>query len=220
MFFESMHAGWQALLAGQEPLLASIEQRILTQVETGEVIAPQISMVMRAFETDPCDVRVLLVGQDPYPTLGHAVGLAFAVNHGVQPLPRSLQNILKELAADLPRASTNGDLSNWQSQGVMLLNRHLTTSVGNTAAHLTVGWDVFTDAAISALVQLHGHSLVAVLWGNQAQTLVSKLGDARVIASAHPSPLSAHRGFFGSRPFSRCNELLTAAGLQPIDWSC
>ncbi len=220
MFFESMHEVWQALLTDQERLLASIEQRISARVDAGEVVDPNLSLVMRAFETDPRDVRVLLVGQDPYPTLGYANGLAFAVNQGVQPLPRSLQNILKELTADLPGTSAKGDLSRWQAQGVMLLNRHLTTSVGKTAAHLAVGWDDFTDAAISALVNLHGQSLVALLWGNQAQTLVSKLGDARVVASAHPSPLSAHRGFFGSRPFSRCNGLLTAVGRQPIDWSC
>ena len=220
MFFESMHEVWQALLTDQERLLASIEQRISARVDAGEVVDPNLSLVMRAFETDPRDVRVLLVGQDPYPTLGYANGLAFAVNQGVQPLPRSLQNILKELTADLPGTSAKGDLSRWQAQGVMLLNRHLTTSVGKTAAHLAVGWDDFTDAAIAALVNLHGQSLVALLWGNQAQTLVSKLGDARVVASAHPSPLSAHRGFFGSRPFSRCNGLLTAVGRQPIDWSC
>jgi uracil-DNA glycosylase len=220
MFFESMHAGWRSVLTDQKPLLEVIEKRISSRVDSGETLAPEASLVMRAFETDPREVRVLIVGQDPYPTAGHAIGLAFAVQNGVQPLPRSLQNMLKELAADIPGLELSGDLSRWQAQGVMLLNRHLTTAVGTAGAHLGLEWNLFTDAAIEALAKNHGHSLVTLLWGNQAQTLAVKLGDAQIIASAHPSPLSAHRGFFGSRPFSRCNELLTASGLHPIDWSC
>jgi uracil-DNA glycosylase len=220
MFFESMHAGWQSILAAQKPVLEAIEEQISARVSAGEVLAPSVSLVMRAFQTDPREVRVLIVGQDPYPTAGQAIGLAFAVRKELQPMPRSLQNILKELAADILGVHANGDLTKWQGRGVLLLNRHLTTSVGIAGGHMSLGWDLFTDAAIDALTNLQGSTLVALLWGKQAQTLVPKLGDAQIIASAHPSPLSAHRGFFGSRPFSRCNELLTASGLQPIDWSC
>jgi uracil-DNA glycosylase len=216
MFFEQMHESWRVALADQRALLERIEvdlRPIFSQ------LAPTPELVCRAFEMPIDDVRVLLLGQDPYPTPGDAVGLAFAIAPG-RPLPRSLRNIMVELASDIPTASHAGDLSRWAEQGVLLLNRHLTTGIGNAGSHIGLGWQDFTDAAVRALAQHHGRDLVAVLWGNQARTALPLLGAAQVVASAHPSPLSAHRGFFGSRPFSQVNQALEKAGREHIDWSC
>ncbi len=216
MFFEQMHKSWQVALAAQRPLLERIEvdlRPIFSQ------IAPAPELVCRAFEMPIDEVRVLLLGQDPYPTEGDAVGLAFAVAAG-RALPRSLRNIMVELASDVPEASHAGDLSRWSKQGVLLLNRHLTTGLGSAGSHIGLGWQEFTDAAVRALAQHHGRDLVAVLWGNQARTAQPLLGAAQIVASAHPSPLSAHRGFFGSKPFSQVNQALEKVGREPIDWSC
>lgn len=224
MFFESMHPAWQALLADQKPVLEAIENRLLqpqnTQDAAALAVTPPLPLVMRAFEADPADIRVLLVGQDPYPTEGHAVGLSFAVSAECLPLPRSLQNMMKELSSDIPEVSTGGDLLKWRAQGVMLLNRHLTTAVGEAGAHEKLGWSEFTDAAIEALATMHGKRLVALLWGRQAQQLEPLLVECNVLPAAHPSPLSASRGFFGSRPFSKANQALLANGAKTIDWSC
>jgi uracil-DNA glycosylase len=217
MFFEQMHPTWQAALAGQRELLAEIEAKISTDA----AVAPALPLVMRAFEQSVDSVRVLIVGQDPYPTQGHAIGLSFAVSPEVSPLPRSLQNMMRELRDDLGRdVSNGGDLQHWASQGVMLLNRHLTTSSGQSAAHFDAGWSRFTDAAISVLNRARGRKLVAILWGNEAISLQRLLPDVQVISSAHPSPLSARKGFFGSKPFSRANEALGFVGEEKIDWSC
>ena len=217
MFFEQMHPSWQAALVGQRELLAEIEAKISTDA----AVAPALPLVMRAFEQSVDSVRVLIVGQDPYPTPGHAIGLSFAVAPEVSPLPRSLQNMMRELRDDLGRdVSSGGDLQRWASQGVMLLNRHLTTSSGQSAAHFDAGWSRFTDAAISVLNRARGRKLVAILWGNEAISLQRLLPDVQVISSAHPSPLSARKGFFGSKPFSRTNEALTFVGEEKIDWSC
>ena len=216
MFFEQMHESWRVALADQRALLERIEvdlRPIFSQ------LGPTPELVCRAFEMPIDDVRVLLLGQDPYPTPGDAVGLAFAIAPG-RPLPRSLRNIMVELGNDIPTASHAGDLSRWAEQGVLLLNRHLTTGIGNAGSHIGLGWQDFTDAAVRALAQHHGRDLVAVLWGNQARTAQPLLGAAQVVASAHPSPLSAHRGFFGSRPFSQVNQALEKAGREHIDWSC
>ena len=216
MFFEQMHKSWQVALAENRPLLERIEvdlRPIFSQ------IAPAPELVCRAFEMPIDEVRVLLLGQDPYPTDGHAVGLAFAVAAG-HALPRSLRHIMTELARDVPAATHTGDLSRWSEQGVMLLNRHLTTGLGSAGSHIGLGWQEFTDAAVRALAQHHGRDLVAVLWGNQARTAQPLLGAAQIVASAHPSPLSAHRGFFGSKPFSQVNQALEKVGREPIDWSC
>ena len=224
MFFESMHPSWQALLADQRPVLEELENRLLTYQESKDAgappIAPAMPLVMRAFAADAASIRVLLVGQDPYPTEGHAIGLSFAVSPECRPVPRSLQNMMKELSSDLPQVTAAGDLLRWQSQGVMLLNRHLTTIVGSAAAHEKLGWSRFTDAAIEALAAMHGRQLVALLWGRHAQSLEPLLAGCTVLSAAHPSPLSASRGFFGSRPFSRANEALLANGAKTIDWSC
>ncbi len=217
MFFEQMHPSWQEALAGQRDLLDEIEAK----VSTDGAVAPALPLVMRAFEQPVDSVRVLLVGQDPYPTPGHAIGLSFAVAPEVSPLPRSLQNMMRELRDDLGKEISNGgDLQRWASQGVMLLNRHLTTSSGTSAAHFDAGWARFTDAAIKVLNRARGRKLVAILWGNEAIALQRLLTDVQVVSSAHPSPLSARRGFFGSRPFSKTNDALVFVGEQPIDWSC
>lgn len=217
MFFEQMHPSWQAALADQRNLLAEIEQK----VSTDAAVAPALPLVMRAFELPVDQVRVLIVGQDPYPTAGHAIGLSFAVAHEVKPLPRSLQNMMRELRDDLGReVSNDGALERWSAQGVLLLNRHLTTSTGQSAAHFDAGWSRFTDAAISVLNRARGRKLVAILWGNEAISLQRLLPDVQIISSAHPSPLSARKGFFGSKPFSRTNAALNFVGEQSIDWSC
>ena len=208
------------MLSDQKLVLDDIETIVTEAAENSRGIAPHISKVMRAFEQDANRVRVLLVGQDPYPTAGHAVGLSFATAVGTKPLPRSLANMMKELTLDLPNVSAGADLTRWETQGVLLLNRHLTTQIGQAGAHSSLGWIRFTDAAVKALAELHGNKLVALLWGNQAQTLTPLLSGAQVLRGVHPSPLSAHRGFFGSRPYSKANELLESVGAKPIDWSC
>ena len=218
MFFEQMHPSWQQALPETKAILDAIEVK-LSQSQAPFV--PPLANVMRAFEQPLDEIRVLIVGQDPYPTQGHAIGLSFAVDVNVKPLPRSLKNILIELKDDLGKSvSSEGDLSKWSKQGVLLLNRHLTTDLAEAGAHGDIGWSAFTDKVIVVLNRKLGRKMVAILWGNQAQQLAPALCDSTVIASAHPSPLSARRGFFGSKPFSKTNEALVAVGEQPIDWSC
>lgn len=179
---------------------------------------PAGDLVLRAFRTPIDAVRVLVVGQDPYPTPGHPIGLSFAVDPHVRPLPRSLANIYRELSDDLGIApAPHGDLSAWGAQGVMLLNRVLTVAPGAPASHRGWGWERVTEHAIRCLVARDA-PLVAVLWGKDAQGLAPLLGDTAIVASPHPSPLSASRGFFGSRPFSRVNALLEAQGADPVHW--
>lgn len=188
------------------------------EIAAGRSYLPAGENVLRAFTQPLDDVRVLIVGQDPYPTPGHPMGLSFSVTPQVRPIPRSLQNIFRELNADLgcPRPAT-GDLSPWASRGVLMLNRVLTVAPGQPGSHRGKGWERVTDQAIRSLVG-RGTPLVAILWGRDAQTLRPLLGDTPRIESAHPSPMSADRGFFGSRPFSRANEILTTAGCDPVDW--
>lgn len=213
-----MHPSWQLALADTKELLQSIEAKLDSAAQD---YVPAKAQIMRVFEQPLDDVRVLIVGQDPYPTAGHAIGLSFAVNPDVKPLPRSLKNILIELRDDLGKSlGAEGDLSKWSDQGVFLLNRHLTTDSAVAAAHGDLGWAGFTDQVVSVLNRKIGRKLVAILWGNQAQQLAPALCDCAVISSAHPSPLSARRGFFGSKPFSKTNAALTQVGEQPIDWSC
>ena len=218
MFFEQMHPTWQAAIPDAKPILERLEAKL---EERGTRFLPPKSLVMRAFEAPLDQIRVVIIGQDPYPTVGHAIGLSFAVSAETKPLPRSLNNIVCELGDDLGKSiERNGDLSKWADRGVFLLNRHLTTDAADAGAHADLGWAAFTDMAIRALNRKRGRSLVAILWGNQAQQLAPVLCDAQVIASAHPSPLSARRGFFGSKPFSKANAALVAVGESPIDWSC
>lgn len=217
MFFEQMHSSWQLALADARDQLLLLEMKLISGIE----YAPIPQRVMRAFQNGMDDVKVLIVGQDPYPTRGHAIGLSFAVEQGTDPLPRSLQNILIELRDDLGKTvSNNGDLSRWLPEGVMLLNRHLTVPVGNAGGHMDLGWSNFTDQAVAALADRLGEKLVVILWGKEAQSLEPLLGSAQIIKSAHPSPLSAKRGFFGSKPFSKANDALRKVGRVPVDWSC
>lgn len=210
--------GWAHELAPVAPTVAALGERLRAEAAAGHPYLPAGDTVLRAFAQPRSAVRVLIVGQDPYPTPGHPIGLSFAVDRHVRPLPRSLANIYRELSDDLgiPPAA-HGDLSAWSAQGVMLLNRVLTVSPGSPASHRGWGWEAVTEHAIRSLVA-RGGPLVAVLWGAQAQSLRPLLGQIPVIASAHPSPLSAHRGFFGSRPFSRANALLQAQGAAAVDW--
>lgn len=210
--------GWAEALAPVGPLVAEIGDRLRAETAAGRGYLPAGRNVLRAFSRPLSGVKVLIVGQDPYPTPGHPIGLSFAVDRAVRPLPRSLANIYRELETDLgiPPAA-HGDLSSWSDQGVLLLNRVLTVRPGAPASHRGWGWEKVTELAIRALVA-RDTPLVAVLWGRDAEGLRPMLGDTPAIASAHPSPLSASRGFFGSRPFSRVNALLEAQGAAPVDW--
>ncbi|MDI3314267.1 MAG: uracil-DNA glycosylase [Mycobacterium sp.] len=217
---ELVEAGWARALEPVGAQVARMGQFLRAEIAAGRGYLPSGQNVLRAF-TFPFDqVRVLIVGQDPYPTPGHAVGLSFSVAAHVRPLPRSLENIFAEYASDLgyPLPST-GDLTPWAKRGVMLLNRVLTVQPGSPASHRGKGWEPVTECAIRALVGRR-QPLVAILWGRDALTLKPMLarGECVTIESAHPSPLSASRGFFGSRPFSRANELLAGLGAEPIDW--
>ncbi|NLE17865.1 MAG: uracil-DNA glycosylase [Propioniciclava sp.] len=209
---------WADALAPVADRVTAMGAFLRQEMAAGRSYLPAGENVLRAFTRPLADVRVLVVGQDPYPTPGHAVGLSFSVARDVRPIPRSLQNIYAELSADLgiPPAE-HGDLSAWFERGVLLLNRCLTVRPGAPASHRGEGWEEVTDRAIEALVE-RGGPLVAILWGRDAQGLTPRLGQVPVIASAHPSPLSARSGFFGSRPFSRANAALTAQGADPIDW--
>ena len=210
--------GWAQALAPVAPDIAALGVRLRAEVAAGGHYLPAGDKVLRAFARPLSEVKVLIVGQDPYPTPGHPIGLSFAVDAHVRPLPRSLSNIYTELEADLgiPRAP-HGDLSAWSDQGVMLLNRVLTVAPGAPASHRGWGWEKVTEHAIRTLVARDA-PLVAVLWGRDAANLRPLLGATPIVESAHPSPLSASRGFFGSRPFSRVNALLAQQQSAPVDW--
>lgn len=209
---------WADALAPVADRITAMGAFLREEIAAGRSYLPAGENVLRAFTRPLADVRVLVVGQDPYPTPGHAVGLSFSVARDVRPIPRSLQNIYAELSADLGIPPVDhGDLSAWFERGILLLNRCLTVRPGAPASHRGRGWEAVTDRAIEALVE-RGGPLVAILWGRDAQSLAPRLGDVPVIASAHPSPLSARSGFFGSRPFSRANDALTSQGAEPIDW--
>ncbi|MBP2420175.1 uracil-DNA glycosylase [Microbacterium imperiale] len=213
-----MAPDWADALAPVADDIAAMGERLRAETAAGRGYLPAGDRVLRAFERPLADVRVLIVGQDPYPTPGHPIGLSFAVDAHVRPLPRSLTNIYRELEADLGIAPVaHGDLSAWSDQGVLLLNRVLTVSPGAPASHRGWGWERVTEHAIRAVVARR-RPLVAILWGRDAATLQPLLGETPIVASAHPSPLSASRGFFGSRPFSRANALLQQAGGTAIDW--
>ena len=212
-------AGWAQALEPVAPDISALGERLRAEVAAGRRYLPTGDHVLRAFQRPLAHVKVLIVGQDPYPTPGHPIGLSFAVEKHVRPLPRSLSNIYQELNADLgiPPAP-HGDLSAWSDQGVMLLNRVLTVAPGAPASHRGWGWEKVTEHAIRELVA-RGGALVAILWGRDAANLRPLLGSTPIIESPHPSPLSASRGFFGSRPFSRANELLAQQGSAAVDWT-
>lgn len=213
---------WARALAPVEPVIRGMGDFLREEVRAGRGYLPSGDDILAAFREPLAEVRVLIVGQDPYPTPGHPIGLSFSVAPDVRPLPRSLVNIYRELHDDLgvPPAAT-GDLRPWSRQGVMLLNRCLTVAPGAPASHRGKGWEQVTDRAIEALVERRtqdGAPLVAILWGRDAQSLAPRLTDVPRVESPHPSPLSASRGFFGSRPFSRTNALLQEMGATPVDW--
>jgi uracil-DNA glycosylase len=216
---ELVDPGWAEALAPAQDEVARIGDFLRAEAAAGRGYLPSGANVLRAFTYPFADVRVLIVGQDPYPTSGHPIGLSFAVDPGVRPVPRSLQNIYKELHDDLGLPiPASGDLTPWSRHGVMLLNRVLTVRAGISGSHRGIGWEAVTELAIRALVD-RGSPFVAILWGRDAGTLRPLLGTTPIIASAHPSPLSASSGFFGSRPFSRANELLVGLGAEPVDWT-
>jgi uracil-DNA glycosylase len=210
---------WAEALAPVADRIAAMGEFLRTEVHSGHTYLPHGDHILRAFSRPLADVRVLVVGQDPYPTPGHAVGLSFSVAPDVRPLPRSLVNIYRELVEDVGcSAPANGDLTPWFEQGVMLLNRCLTVRPGAPASHRGRGWEQVTERAIDVLAS-RGGPLAAVLWGRDAQGLKPLLRDVPWVESVHPSPLSASRGFFGSRPFSRVNELLQRQGGSPVAWA-
>ncbi|MCX4662325.1 uracil-DNA glycosylase [Streptomyces sp. SID4919] len=215
---EIVEAGWAKAL---EPVAGQVSRMgdfLRAEIAAGRTYLPAGPNVLRAFQQPFDEVRVLIVGQDPYPTPGHAVGLSFSVAPEVRPLPGSLLNIFRELTTDLGVPPPgNGDLTPWTRQGVLLLNKSLTTAPRKPGAHRGKGWEQVTEQAIRALAA-RGTPLVSVLWGRDARNVRPLLGDLPSVESVHPSPMSADNGFFGSRPFSRANDLLVRQGAQPVDW--
>lgn len=215
---ELLAPDWAEALAPVEDRITAMGAFLREEVAAGHGYLPAGENILRAFTRPLAEVRVLILGQDPYPTPGNAVGLSFSVAPGVRPLPGSLVNIYRELKADLDiEPAPHGDLTHWFEQGVLLLNRVLTVRPSAPASHRGKGWEEVTACAVEALAA-RGGPLVAILWGRDAQTARPLLGDVPVLASAHPSPLSARNGFFGSRPFSQANRLLEGQGARPIDW--
>ena len=210
---------WAEALSPVASKVTALGSFLREEIAAGRPYLPAGDAVLRAFTLPLADVRVLVIGQDPYPTPGHPVGLSFSVAPDVRPLPGSLRNIYKELEADLGIApAEHGDLSHWFGQGVLLLNRVLTVRPSAPASHRGKGWEEVTACAVEALAR-RGGPLVAILWGRDAQTVRPLLGQVPILASAHPSPLSARNGFFGSRPFSTANRLLQEQGADPVDWA-
>lgn len=213
-----IHPSWQPALAPVAEQIHQLGDFLREENQTGPGYLPAGADVLRVFTYPFDEVKVLIIGQDPYPTPGHAMGLSFSTAPGVRPLPRSLGNIFRELSDDLNIPTPeDGDLSAWSRQGVALLNRVLTVSPGAPASHRGKGWEAVTEVAVRALAQ-RNQPLVAILWGRDAQQTRRFLGDTPCVESPHPSPLSARRGFFGSRPFSRANEYLSTHGAEPVDW--
>lgn len=215
---ELVGPGWAQVLAPVEPTVRALGRFLRDEVAAGRGYLPAGDRIFAAFQQPFDEVRALIVGQDPYPTPGHAIGLCFSVAPEVRPLPRSLVNVFREYGDDLGEPQpTTGDLTPWVHQGVLLLNRSLTVRPGAPASHRGRGWEQVTDAAIDALVA-RDRPLVSILWGREARSLAPRLRDLPRVESAHPSPMSADRGFFGSRPFSRANAMLEERGVTPVDW--
>jgi uracil-DNA glycosylase len=208
--FEQLHSDWQVVLEPHKELIENIEKKLV-----GIDIAPEFSNIFRSLAHSIESTSVVIFGQDPYPSKGHAHGLAFSVDRAVAPLPPSLRNIFAELATDCKVTRTQGDLSDWFDQGVLLVNRVLTTQTGSSLAHSEFRWQEVTDAVAR---ELGRHDVVAILWGRSAGELSRYFRPELCIESVHPSPLSAYRGFFGSKPFTRCNDILISRGKTPIAW--
>jgi uracil-DNA glycosylase len=212
---------WASALDPVHENITKMGDFLRAEIAAGRTYLPSGDNVLRAFKQPFGDVRVLIVGQDPYPKPGHPIGLSFSVAPAVRPIPGSLRNIFREYSEDTgyPRPS-NGDLSPWTERGVLLLNRVLTVQTGKSGSHRRKGWEEVTDQAIRALAERHdaGNPLVAILWGNDARSLAPLLKNVPLIESQHPSPMNPNTNFFGSRPFSRANRLLEELGAQPVDW--
>lgn len=220
-FSEIMAPDWAEKMKIVEDEIHKMGDFLRSEIKAGKHVLPQPENIFRAFQAPLKDVKVLIVGQDPYPTAGHPIGLSFAVDKTVRPLPKSLQNIYKELQDDLGIESPeHGDLSDWAGQGVMLLNRSLSVVAGEPNSHANKGWEKITEQAIKVLND-RDQPLVVILWGSNARELKTYLNNPKIkiIESVHPSPLSAYRGFFGSKPFSKTNEFLEKNGLQAIKWA-
>ena len=216
---ELVDAGWAAALEPVADRIGDMGSFLRAEVASGRGYLPDGANILRAFMYPLDEVKVLILGQDPYPTPGHPIGLSFAVEPHVRPVPRSLANIYRELETDVGVAPVpHGDLTSWSRNGVMLLNRVLTVRPGEAGSHRRKGWEQVTDRALDVLAA-RGGPLVAILWGKDAQGAKDRLGTVPTVESVHPSPLSASRGFFGSRPFSRANQLLVAQGGEPVDWA-
>ena len=215
-----IHPSWVEPLSPAQESLDLVAEFIEQELVAGRQVFPLQQNIMRAFKVPFEQIKVVIVGQDPYPTPGDAVGLSFSVAPERSQLPRSLKNIFKEMQSDLDfEQPSSGDLSPWVTQGVLLLNRVLTVRSGEAGSHRGIGWEQVTEQALRALNGREDKPLIAVLWGNDAIASKDFLSNAVVIESAHPSPLSASRGFFGSKPFSRVNRVLTELGQNPIRWS-
>lgn len=215
---EIMAPDWAEALAPVESNIRAMGNFLREEHRAGRQTLPPAHDIFNAFKEPMENVKVLIIGQDPYPTPGHAMGLSFWVKPDVRPIPRSLQNIYKELQSDLNIPTPeHGDLSQWSRQGVMLMNRVLSVGAGDAGSHRNLGWEAITSCAIQALAA-RNQPLVGILWGRDARNAKSLLGNYPCVESAHPSPLSASRGFFGSRPFSRANELLVQQGAAPVNW--
>ena len=209
--FKQLHPEWQVVLAPHKDLVATIEAQL-----DPHLVAPPMHKIFRALSYPISATKVVIFGQDPYPTAGHAHGLAFSVDGPVNPLPPTLRNIFEELSSDTGSVKrTNADLSDWFEQGVLLLNRILTTEIGSSMAHVTLGWQTVTDAVAQ---ELGKHDVVAIFWGKSAGELKGNFREEMSIESVHPSPLSAYRGFFGSKPFTRTNKILIDHKISPIHW--
>ncbi|WP_106245895.1 uracil-DNA glycosylase [Allonocardiopsis opalescens] len=214
---DNVEAGWARALEPVADRIARMGEFLREEVAAGRSYLPAGENVLRAFKQPFADVRVLVVGQDPYPIPGHAVGLSFSVAPDVKPIPGSLRNIFREYCDDLGHPKpANGDLSPWTERGVLLLNKVLTVAPRSPGSHRSKGWEEITECAIKALVA-RGTPMAAVLWGRDARNLKPILGEVPCVESAHPSPM-VRSGFLGTRPFSRVNELLERQGAEPIDW--
>lgn len=216
-----VEAGWAKALEPVRDDITRMGEFLRAEIAAGHTYLPSGENVLRAFQQPFDDVRVLIVGQDPYPRPGHPIGLSFSVAPDVKPIPGSLRNIFREYCEDLgyPRPA-NGDLSPWTSRGILLLNRALTVRTGKSGSHRRKGWEKVTNQAVKALAERHesGNPLVAILWGNDARSLAEFLGNVPRVESQHPSPMNPNTDFFGSRPFSRANQLLAGLGAEPVDW--
>jgi len=215
----SVHPSWLPAFDGLSDNISALQVFLESETVAGRNWLPEPDLVWRAFAQPLDHVKVVILGQDPYPTPGHSVGLAFSVSSGTT-FPRSLVNVFRELQTDLGvSAPSRGDLTPWADQGVLLLNSVLTVQSGASGSHRGKGWEHVTSAALEALIHRPDATLVSILWGKEAQMAGSRCDSRFVISSPHPSPLSARRGFFGSRPFSRTNDLLRKCGVSPIDWA-